>query len=158
MFNLFKKNKALAISSPINGKVSPITEANDEVFREKMMGDGFFVSPADGVLLSPVEGVVRSIFPTKHALIITTKDNIDVLIHIGTDTVELAGAPFDIRVKENDQVNRRTELVSVNFDMIRQAGKGDEVYILFPELEKSKDFLLEHTGIVSVNEPVGSIV
>lgn len=158
MFNIFKKNKVLEISSPINGKVSPITDAQDEVFREKMMGDGFFVTPADGLLLSPAEGTVKSIFPTKHALIITTKDNIDILIHIGTDTVELAGEPFDVKVSENDHVNRRTELVSIDFDMIRQAGKGDEVYVLFPELEKSKEVILEHTGIVSVNQTVGSIV
>lgn len=157
MFNIFKKNKVLEISSPINGKVSPITDAQDEVFREKMMGDGFFVTPEDGLLLSPVEGTVKSIFPTKHALVITTKDNIDVLIHIGTDTVELEGKPFDVKVKENDQVNRRTELVSVDFDMIHQAGKGDEVYVLFPELAVERTFELIQMTAVKHGEVVGEI-
>lgn len=157
MLRLLKKQTNIRIYSPVNGQVYPISDAQDDVFRSGLMGAGFFVVPENELIYSPVNGVVKSVFPTNHALVIATKDNTDILIHIGTDTVELGGKPFEIKVSEGNQVTPRTELVTVDFDMIRQADKGDEVYILFPELDKDRQFKLNPMAKIQQGEVVGEI-
>ena len=86
-----------------NGEVMPITEVNDPVFSGKMMGDGYAVKPADGKIVSPVAGQVKSLFPTKHAIGLETATGMEVLVHMGIDTVSLEGKPFTLMVKEGDQ-------------------------------------------------------
>ncbi|MDG3374879.1 glucose PTS transporter subunit IIA, partial [Vibrio parahaemolyticus] len=82
------------------GKVIPITEVGDEVFSQKMMGDGFAVIPESGEIFAPVAGKVTSVFPTKHAIGLVTDSGIEVLVHMGIDTVQLNGEPFTVFVKE----------------------------------------------------------
>ncbi len=77
--------------SPIEGKILPITDVPDEVFSQKMMGDGFAIEPKNGTVVSPVDGVITTVFPTKHAIGITAENGLELLIHFGIDTVNLKG-------------------------------------------------------------------
>jgi PTS system glucose-specific IIA component len=123
MFNIFKKNKSTTLKAPVNGKVIKIEDVGDPVFAQKLMGEGFGVEPIDGKVYAPVEGVISSIFKTKHAIGITTSEGLELLIHMGIETVELKGSPFEIYVKKDDKVNSNTLLANVDIAQIKAAGK-----------------------------------
>lgn len=130
---LFKK-KNLSIFSPADGRVKRIAEVDDPVFSAKMMGDGFAVEPGNSTIFSPVEGVVTSVFPTKHAIGLRTKQDLEVLVHIGIDTVDLNGEGFTVFVNENQKVDEQTKLAEINFDFLREKGKGTDVIVVFTNL------------------------
>lgn len=110
-------------TAPVNGKFKSLVDVDDEVFSEKMMGEGFAIEPTDQHIFSPVEGEVVSIFKTKHAIGLKTKDGLEVLLHMGIDTVDLAGKPFIIKVKEGEKVSPKTELAEVDLEQIKASGK-----------------------------------
>ncbi|MHA4858100.1 PTS sugar transporter subunit IIA, partial [Enterococcus faecium] len=88
MFEIFKKKKQETLYAPCSGKIISITEVNDPVFSQKLLGDGFAVIPDGSKIYAPLAGRVTNIFPTKHAINIKSNSGIDYLIHIGIDTVE----------------------------------------------------------------------
>ena len=90
--------------APANGEMIPIDKVEDDVFSQKMMGEGFAVVPENGEIASPVSGTIVSVFPTKHAIGIKTDDDIEVLLHMGIDTVDLGGEAFEIKVREGEKV------------------------------------------------------
>ena len=92
------------VLSVADGEVKPITEVKDPVFSAKMMGDGFAVEPENGNIYAPVSGIVTSVFPTKHAFGLLTDNGLEVLVHIGLDTVALNGVPFSVKVTEGQRV------------------------------------------------------
>ena len=132
MISFFKK-KIPKIFSPIAGRLTPLSEVNDPVFSEGMMGPGFAIEPEAGELYSPIEGVVTSIFPTKHAIGLKRKDGKELLIHIGIDTVELNGEGFNIFVHEAEKVTPQTKLAEIDLAYLQQQGKGKTIMVLFPE-------------------------
>ena len=135
MFKLFKKKcEVLEIYAPITGECLEISQASDPVFKEKLMGEGFFVLPENREIWAPIDGIIEMIFPTKHALIIKSVNGVSMLIHIGSDTVELEGIPFNVKITEG---KKGDILVNVDFNYIKEKGKGIEVYCLFPELSQT---------------------
>lgn len=112
----------MKIYSPLKGKLVALEEVSDPVFSEKMMGDGLAIIPKSNKVVAPVAGVLTSVFPTKHAFGIVTKDNIEVLIHIGLNTVDLKGKYFKAKVKQGDEVEVGDVLVEVDFKRIKKAG------------------------------------
>lgn len=144
LFNLFKnkKQEGISITAPCSGKVIPISEVNDPIFSEKVLGEGFAVIPEDQIIYAPLAGYVTSVFPTKHALGLKSEEGIEYLIHIGIDTVELQGEPFTILSKEGDRVSSKTPLVKVDFDKIRKAEKDPTVIIVFTEKDQVNKILL----------------
>ena len=105
MLGLFKsKEKGSILHSPCNGKVVPITEVPDPTFAEKILGDGFAVIPEEGKVYAPADGEITMVFDTLHAVTMTTTQGVEVLIHIGLDTVNLKGEPFTAHVKAGDKV------------------------------------------------------
>lgn len=133
MFDFLKKKKTEPIWKPVGGEMKEITEVEDPVFSNKTMGNGFAVIPNDGNIYSPVSGTVKTVFPTQHAYIISTDKGLDVLVHIGIDTVELKGEGFDALVKEDQKVTPETLLVKVDFDFLKQQDKKIDVIVIFPE-------------------------
>ena len=119
--------KNVIFTAPVNGKFENLAEVKDEVFSKKMMGDGFAVEPSDGAVYSPVQGKVVSIFKTKHAIGLQTEEGLEVLLHLGLDTVELEGKPFEMNVKQGDKVTYSTKLVNMDMAQIRKAGKDPVV-------------------------------
>lgn len=96
-----------AVLAPVDGAIKPITEVPDETFAAKILGDGFAVVPTSGRVVAPVAGKITTVAQAKHAVGITTPAGVEVLVHIGVDTVQLAGSPFTMMVSEGQQVNAR---------------------------------------------------
>lgn len=110
------------LKSPLSGKVLPLTEVPDKVFSSGAMGKGIAIDPEKGELLAPADGEVTTVFPTGHAIGLTTKEGVEILMHIGMDTVELEGKGFKVFVKQGDQVQAGDLLVRFDIEAIKDAG------------------------------------
>ncbi|MBW9329842.1 PTS beta-glucoside transporter subunit EIIBCA [Lactococcus raffinolactis] len=110
------------VYAPMTGKVKDLSEVEDEVFSSGMLGNGIAIEPTNGQVNSPVDGIVTTVFPTKHAIGVTSDDGVEILIHIGIDTVELNGEGFESFVKQNERVKKGDLLIRVNLDKIKAAG------------------------------------
>lgn len=135
MFSFLKKKKS-HLFSPTNGVLIPLSQVNDPVFAQGMMGPGCAIQPESDNIYSPIEGTVTSIFPTKHAISLTTNDGKALLLHIGIDTVDLDGLGFNILISENQSVTPETLLATFDRQLLKEKGKEDTLMLLFPE-EKS---------------------
>ena len=145
------------VYSVADGQVINIEDVKDPVFSQKMMGDGFAVEPDNGNIVSPVAGKVASIFPTKHALGLVTDNGLEVLVHIGLDTVSLEGKPFDVKVTEGQTVAAGDLLVEANLDAIREAGRETSTVVVFTNADAIKSVKVEHTGKLAANAPVAKV-
>lgn len=145
------------VHSVADGQVINIEDVKDPVFSQKMMGDGFAVKPENGKIVSPVAGKVTSIFPTKHALGLVTDNGLEVLVHIGLDTVSLEGKPFDVKVTEGQAVAAGDLLVEANLDAIREAGRETSTVVVFTNADAIKSVKVEHTGKLAANAPVAKV-
>lgn len=105
--------------APLDGQILPITEVPDEVFSQKMMGDGFAIEPANGEVVSPVNGVITTVFPTKHAIGITAANGDEILIHFGIDTVNLKGEGLEALVEQGAEVKAGQPILKANLDLIK---------------------------------------
>ena len=110
------------IKSPMNGTVIPLSEVPDAVFSSEMLGKGFGVEPSEGKAYAPVDGEVTTVFDTKHAIGLLSKHGVELLIHIGMDTVKLNGKGFDVKVKTGDQVKAGDLLAEFDMDLIKGEG------------------------------------
>lgn len=159
LFDFLKgdKNKNVELYNPVDGDVIPIEEVSDPVFSQKMMGDGFGVEPTNGDVYSPVSGEVVSVFPTKHAIGLKADNGIEVLVHIGVDTVELDGAPFEILVTEGDKVTETTQLAKVDLEALKAAEKPDTVIIVFTNMDDVDNYSLSTTGNAVHGDIIGEV-
>lgn len=140
-----------------NGEVIAIEAVADPVFSGKMMGDGFAVEPTDGTIVSPVNGTIKSVFPTKHAIGIETKDGVEVLVHMGIDTVSLEGKPFSVKVKEGDQVQAGQVLAQVDLEALQQADKKATMIVVFTNMDKIQAFELTQKGSQQAGNTIGKL-
>ena len=145
------------VHSVADGQVINIEDVKDPVFSQKMMGDGFAVEPENGHIVSPVAGKVASIFPTKHALGLVTDNGLEVLVHIGLDTVSLEGKPFEVKVSEGQTVAAGDLLVEADLDAIREAGRETSTVVVFTNADAIKSVKVEHTGKLAANAPVATV-
>lgn len=128
MFGFKNKSKAeqKELTAPADGMIVSLDQVPDPVFSEKILGDGGAIIPVDGTFVAPVDGVVSQVADTLHAYGITTQDGLDILIHVGIDTVNLAGEGFKALVKEGEHVSVGTPLVEADLDFIKN--KGYDLY------------------------------
>jgi len=145
------------VYSVADGQVIELDQVKDPVFAQKMMGDGFAVEPANGNIVSPVSGTVSSIFPTKHALGLVTEAGLEVLVHIGLDTVSLEGKPFTVRVTEGQQVAAGDLLVTADLGAIREAGRETTTVVVFTNGNAIKSVKLEQTGSLAAKTAVAKV-
>lgn len=145
----------------VTGELINISEVNDPIFSTKTLGEGYAIVPLSGDVFAPVYGEVRSIFKTKHAIGLTSSSGLDILIHMGIDTVELNGEPFDILIKEGDKVTPNTPLAKVDIEEIRNSQKDPVVIVAITNtLESVERFDLDvsnHSKVVN-KQAVGRIV
>lgn len=139
-----------------NGQVVPITDVSDEVFSQKMMGDGFAVLPTTGEIFAPVAGTILNIFPTKHAMGIQTTSGVEVLLHMGIDTVSLKGEPFELYVEDGQQVARGQLIAKVDLEMIQAAGRHTDMIVVFTNPDNIASLTIE-AGINEANAIIGSV-
>ena len=145
------------VYSVADGQVIALEQVKDPVFAQKMMGDGFAVEPANGNIVSPVSGTVSSIFPTKHALGLVTEAGLEVLVHIGLDTVSLEGKPFTVHVSEGQKVAAGDLLVTADLDAIRAAGRETSTVVVFTNGDAIKSVKLEQTGSLAAKTAVAKV-
>lgn len=126
------KNEILDFVSPVEGKVMELSEVEDKVFSQGSMGNGFAVELTSGTVRAPFSGEVTVVFPTGHAIGMKRADGLEVLIHIGMDTVELNGKGFSLKVKQGDYVSAGDVLVEVDLDYIKSEGKSLVSPVVFP--------------------------
>lgn len=165
MFNFFKTDKKQDpvsekknLYAVANGRVVPVTEVADPVFSQKMMGDGYAVIPTDGEIYSPVEGKVLSVFPTKHAVGIQLDNGLEILLHMGLDTVELNGKPFDTHVKEGDVLTASTHVATCDLDALAEAGKDNAMVVVVTNMDKVQEFELTASGEVTAQSVIGTVL
>lgn len=129
-----KKSAPLAdlveISSPLSGQVKELSQATDPVFAQGVMGQGVLIEPSQGELLAPVDGIVSVLFPTKHAVGIVSDQGVEMLMHIGMDTVNLEGKGFTAHVSQGDRVKVGDKLISFDIDVIKDAGYVTETPVI----------------------------
>ena len=145
------------VYSVADGQVIELEQVKDPVFAQKMMGDGFAVEPANGNIVSPVSGTVSSVFPTKHALGLVTEAGLEVLVHIGLDTVSLEGKPFTVHVAEGQKVAAGDLLVTADLDAIRAADRETSTVVVFTNAEAIKSVKLEQTGSLAAKTAVAKV-
>ncbi|HWI48815.1 MAG TPA: N-acetylglucosamine-specific PTS transporter subunit IIBC [Rummeliibacillus sp.] len=130
---------------PITGEIIPLSEVPDQAFASGMMGPGFGIMPKDNILKSPVDGKVMMIFPTKHAIGLVTDTGVEVLIHIGLDTVKLNGEGFELLVEENQLIQRGDALIKVDLDYVKANAPSIVTPVIFTN-SQDKTVTLEKTG------------
>ncbi|WP_112182493.1 MULTISPECIES: beta-glucoside-specific PTS transporter subunit IIABC [Paraliobacillus] len=139
--------------SPIKGESKPLSEVNDPTFAQEMMGKGYAILPTEGKVMSPVTGTITTIFPTKHALGITSENGAEILIHVGLDTVKLDGKHFQAVVKEGDQINAGDALLIFDMDAIKAAGYDTITPIIITNTAAYKEIAnVKQQGNVAVGE------
>ena len=145
------------LCSPVTGTVHPITEAPDDAFASKMMGDGFFVYPTVGEVLAPADGEVVFVFDTKHAIGMKSADGTEYLLHIGVDTVALGGKGFEVFVEAGQQVKKGDRLMKFDIDYIRANATSDACLVIFTGLPEGTSVEMTATGEVKALDPVAKL-
>lgn len=120
--NLFTKDSSIRIGAPAVGELVSIKEVSDPTFSEEVLGKGAAIVPADGKFYAPVDGTVSTVFPTGHAAAITSREGVEILIHIGLDTVKLEGKHFTIHAVEGQEIKRGDLLLEADLDQIKAEG------------------------------------
>jgi len=131
---LFQRKKTL--KSVANGKIVPLSEVNDEVFSTNMMGVGYAVANHDGKIYSPINGKIESVFPTLHAITIKSDRGATILVHMGLDTVDLKGEPFELFVQAGDSVSENQLMAQMDLKMLKEKNKDSIVMVVLPEVQK----------------------
>ena len=131
MFGLFKKEE-FKIVVPVDGMLIPLNEVPDQMFSQKLMGDGFVVIPEGNIIVAPLSGVAESVFPTGHAVGIKTKDGIECIVHIGLDTVELNGEGFKPLIKQGTKIKAGDPMIEIDRELISSKGYSVTTMVVFP--------------------------
>lgn len=147
----------LAIYAPSKGELIPISEVADPVFSEKMMGDGFAVLPEANEVFAPISGTILNVFPTKHAIGIQTDNGLEVLLHMGINTVDLKGEPFTLYVEEGQRIARGQLIAVVDLEMLEEAGKKSDMIVVFTNGAAVKELAIRSNALVQANEVVGQV-
>ncbi len=151
---LKKKETAQVLGAYMKGKCVGIKEVPDPTFGEEILGKGMAIIPVDGHVYAPADGVISTVFPTGHAVGITTPDGAELLIHIGLDTVELKGGPFAIQVEAEQSVKKGDLLIVADLEKIKEAGKD----IITPMVVCNTDAYAQVEQLVSGDVEAGDDV
>ena len=143
------------VVSPLAGQVKPLSQATDPVFSSGVMGQGVVIEPSQGELVSPVNGTVTVLFPTKHAVGIVSEEGVEMLMHIGMDTVSLDGKGFEAHVEQGDKVVVGQQLISFDMDVIKKAGLVTETPVI---ITNQDDFQADVEGNLPRNIKCGDIL
>ncbi|WP_366057035.1 PTS glucose transporter subunit IIA [Lactobacillus sp.] len=125
-----------SVLAPVDGEYLSLTQVNDKTFSQKLVGDGFAIEPVTGDVFAPVSGKVISVFPTKHAITLESENGVQILLHMGIDTVDLGGKGFTVLVKDGQDIAAGDPLAKMDLQTIKDEGKQTTVLVLFPDYQK----------------------
>lgn len=147
----------IILNSPLTGVAKDLSEAPDEAFANKMMGDGAMVIPTDGNVVAPADGEITFVFPSQHAVGLTTTDGIELLIHIGIDTVKLDGKGFETFVRDGDKVKKGDKLLSFDLEFIKDNAPSIASPCICTSLSSKQKVRLLKTGEIKADEALIAI-
>lgn len=150
---LFGKKK-LKVNAVVSGELIELSRVSDEVFAKKMMGDGYAVEPDDTTITAPFDGKIAFVFPTKHAVGLIGESGVEVLIHVGIDTVELKGEGFESLVSEGQEVKAGHPLLKVDFEGIMQKGYSKTTMVVVTNSALFDMNFMKVNGNISAGDPV----
>ncbi len=140
------------LTSPIKGTVKPLSEVKDEAFASGLLGKGIAIEPKEGKVIAPADGTLTTLFPTLHALGITTDSGAEILIHVGMDTVKLDGKYFKARVKQGNKIKEGDVLLEFDINAIRKAGYSLETPVIITNFDKYLDIIETSKNTVESGE------
>lgn len=158
MFEILKKKSAISILTPMTGEVVNIDEVPDQVFAQKMVGDGVAIIPTSGEVVAPCNGKIIQTFPTNHALGIETDEGLKILIHIGLETVELSGEGFESFVKVGDNIKIGDKLLEVDLDFVRKSGNVIISPIIITNLDIVENMEVELGQVTKGEDEIMNII
>lgn len=157
--NMPSEKVEVAFEAPVTGKLQKLEDVKDDVFSKKILGDGFAIDPSNGKIVAPVDGTIDSVMDTKHAITLkTNKGHLDVLMHLGLDTVELKGKPFIINVKPGDKVKAGTQIGSMDIKAIKEAGKEPVVLTIIANMDYVDHVVRMSDGEVEAGKDVFHVI
>ena len=157
MFFFKKKELVETFFSTSNGEIVDLSSVEDAVFSQKMMGDGFAVRPSDDAVYSPVSGTIMGVFPTKHAITIESDQGLEILIHMGINTVELNGEPFEVLVSEGQKVTEQTQLATMNLAMLAEKEVLSDIMVIITNQDKVKEQVIPAQKNVKAMDKIGTV-
>lgn len=146
------------LTAPIEGEIIPLSEIKDEAFAQGALGQGIAIEPTEGKVVAPFDGTVMTLFPTKHAIGLISDNGMEVLIHIGLDTVQLNGEHFEAHVKQGDRIKKGQTLVTFDLEAIRKAGYVTQTPIVITNSQDYLDILQTDAKQVADNEDLITVL
>ena len=143
--------------APVSGQAIGMSDVHDPMFSEKAMGEGYGIIPNSKEIVAPVSGKIMLVASTKHAIGFSTDDGLEVLVHMGVDTVELDGAPFELFVKEGDTVKAGQKIATMDIDAVKKAGKVTDVIVAITNTAKTVKEIQVHQGDVKAGAEVAEV-
>ena len=122
LINKLFNRRMIELGAPVSGKIVPISQVSDPIFAQEMIGKGIAIIPEDGKYYAPCDGHLSVLFPSGHAYALKNRDGVDVIIHIGIDTVKLNGKNFTIHAKQGQEVNKGDLIIEVDINAVKEAG------------------------------------
>ena len=161
-FDFLKGNKETSVKefegkvlAPISGNILPLSQVPDEVFAQKMVGDGIAIEPtASGIMLSPADGRVEKIFDTNHAFSIVTTAGVEIFVHFGMDTVKLDGKGFERIANEGDTVKAGDPLIRYDYDFLKENAKSIITPVIISNYEDYADLGKVESGVAEAGKTV----
>lgn len=152
LFGKKEEVKNETVIAPITGEVKQLEEVPDPVFAEKMMGEGIAIDPTEGMVVAPFDGEIVQLFPTNHAVGLKTPSGLEILIHVGLETVALDGEGFEAFVKQGDQVKKGDKLVAFDIDIIKEKASSTITPIIMTNGDAIESFELTSESTVTAGE------
>lgn len=152
IFGKKEVSKEEVVMAPLTGTVRQLEEVPDPVFAEKMMGEGIAIEPSDGIVVAPFDGEIVQLFPTKHAIGIKGVSGLEILIHIGLETVALEGEGFEAYIKQGDQVKKGDRLIKFDMNIIKEKANSTMTPIIMTNGDAIEEFELTKDSEVMSGE------
>lgn len=154
LFDFMKGKKGISLGAPVKGECIPVREVADPTFADEILGKGMAIRPSDGRVYAPSDGKISTLFPTGHAVGITTPEGAELLIHVGLDTVQLKGQHFQALVQADQEVKKGDLLLEADLEAIKEAGYDTVIPIIICNSDEFSDIKCRTEGMTDVGEEV----
>lgn len=129
-------NKTIKFTAPAAGELIALEKVSDPIFAQKLLGEGFAIIPTDGKLVAPIAGEVITVMATRHAFAFEADNGLQVLVHLGIDTVELNGRPFTLNINDGKHVEAGQEIGHIDLDQLKESGKDPAIMVVVTNMDK----------------------
>lgn len=155
---LSARDKVVDVFAMANGTMMPLDAVKDPSLTGPIVGSGFAIKPTDGKVTSPISGTVINVFQSHHAIGLESEDGLQILVHMGINTSDLEGRPFDVKVQTGQHVDAGELLANVDLDQLAAAGKGEEILLLITNATRTRKFVLDNDTLVETGASIGRAV